>query len=186
MKALFTILLCALHAMLFASQTDTFKVMRNGNIIELVQQRADTIPIINTQTYKQEQQVIIHPPKPISLNGVALYFDTDGHNFITHAAYTQLQDCIRNIFKNIKDELPAGSYTCELPDIVIDANGKAVYYSSNVFFASKNVILSEAQYKSINEEFAKAINELEFIPLIIDGEKVPFRVDISADMRLAQ
>ncbi len=186
MKNLLTILLCISTVSLYASHADTIKVMRNGNLIELAQRHPDTIAVINPQTYKQEQQVISHPPTPISLNGTSVYFDTEGKNFIIKAATTQLQDCIRNIFKNIKDELPAGSYSCSIPDLVIDANGKAVYHSDNVFHASKNVVLSETQYKSINEEFAKALHELEFIPLTIDGEKVPFRIDISADMRLAQ
>lgn len=172
--------------MLFASQADTVKVIRNGNLIELVQKCPDTIAVINPQTYKQEQQIIAHPPTPISLNGVALYFDREGKNFIIKAATNQLQDCIRNIFKNIKDELPAGSYSCSLPDIVIDAEGKIIYHNDNIFYASKNVLLSEKQYQSINDQFAKALNEIEFIPLIIDGEKTPFRIDISADMRLAQ
>lgn len=186
MKNLFTILLCICHSLLFAAEADTLKIVRNGNTIEVVQQRADTIAVINPQTYKQEQQVISHQPIPISLNGTALYFDKEAKNFIIKAAQTQLQDCIRTMFKNIKDELPAGSYSCSIPDLVIDVNGKAVYHSDNVFHASKNVVLSETQYKSINEEFAKALHELEFIPLTIDGEKVPFRIDINADMRLAQ
>ncbi len=172
--------------MLFASQTDTFKVSHNGNIVEITQQRADTIAIINGQTYKQEQQVVKHPPVPISLNGTAIYFDKEAKNFIIKAAQTQLQDCIRTIFKDIKDELPAGSYSCEIPDLVIDAEGKAVYFSNSVFYASKEVLLSDKLFQSINKQFAKAINEIEFIPLTIDGEKVPFRIDMSADMRLAQ
>lgn len=186
MKNLFTILLCICHSLLFAAEADTLKIVRNGNTIEVVQQRADTIAVINPQTYKQEQQVISHPPIPISLNGTALYFDKEAKNFIIKAAQTQLQDCIRTMFKNIKDELPAGTYTCEIPDLVIDAEGKAAYFSNNVFYASKDVLLSDKLFLSINEQFAKAINEIEFIPLNIDGEKVPFRIDISADMRLAQ
>ncbi len=186
MKKLVSILFCLFSATLFASQNDTLKVIRNGNIIEVVQQQPDTIAIINPQTYKQEQRTITHPPVPISLNGTALFYDKEAKNFIIKAAQTQLQDCIRNIFKNIKDELPAGSYSCNIPDLVVDANGKAVHYSTPVFFASKNVMLTEKQYQSINEQFTQAINEIEFIPLIIDGEKIPFRIDISADMRLAQ
>lgn len=186
MKNLFAILLCICHSLLFAAEADTLKVVRNGNTIEVVQQRADTIVVINPQTYKQEQRTIIHPPTPISLNGTALYFDKEAKNFIIKAAQTQLQDCIRTMFKNIKDELPAGTYTCEIPDLVIDADGKAVYFSNNVFYASKEVLLSDKLFQSINKQFAKAINEIEFIPLTIDGEKVPFRIDMSADMRLAQ
>lgn len=186
MKQLLAILLCLAPSALFASQSDTLKVTRNGNVIEVVQQHPDTIAVINPQTYKQEQRTISHLPVPISLNGIEIYYDKESKNFIAKAAATQLHECIYTLFRNIKDELPAGSYSFSIPDLVIDSKGKAVYFSNNAFYASKETLLSENLYQSINEQFAKAINEIEFIPLTIDGEKVPFRIDMSVDMRLAQ
>lgn len=186
MKNLFTILLCICHSLLFAAEADTLKIVRNGNTIEVVQRRADTIAVINPQTYKQEKRTITHPPVPISLNGTEVYHDKEGKNFIVKAAATKLHECFYTLFRNIKDELPAGSYSFSMPDLVIDAEGKAAFFSKDVFYASKDVVLSQKLFQSINEQFAKAINEIEFIPLTIDGEKIPFRIDISADMRLAQ
>lgn len=186
MKQLLAILLCLAQSALFASQSDTLKVTRNGNVIEVVQQQPDTIAVINPQTYKQEQRTISHPPVPISLNGIEIYHDKESKNFIAKAAATQLHECLYTLFRNIKDELPAGSYSFSVPDLVIDTKGKAAYFSNNTFYASKETLLSEKLFQSINEQLTKAINEIEFIPLTIDGEKVPFRIDMSADMRLAQ
>lgn len=186
MKTYIAISLLLFPIVCYSGQTDTIKVTRNNNVIEIAQQRADTISVINPQTYKQGKRVIRHSPIPLTLNGINIFFDERNNNFILKAASTQIQECIQSVFKNIKDELPAGSYSYQLPDIVIDINGKVAYYSTNAFTASAEVLLTEKQYNTINIVFEKALNELELVPMIIDGEKTPFRLSISEYIRLAQ
>ncbi len=168
-----------------AGNRDTFTIKHNGNIIEVARQSPDTLISMHPHTYVQVRSIVKHPLVPLRMNGNTIY-TTDETDFIHNAAVSTVTDCIEAVFKTIRDELPAGSYTYELPDLVINEQGKIVFYTPDAFTASREVLLTEQQYKTIHSLLEKALLDIELIPLVIDGERVPFRIDIKSNFRLAQ
>lgn len=179
------IILCALPLFVFAGNHDTITIKHKGNTFDIARQSPDTLITMHLHTYVQVRSIVMHPLIPLRINGNTIYTinETD---FIYKAAVSTVNDCIETVFKTIRDELPVGSYSYELPDLVINEHGKIVFFTSNAFTTSREIVLTEQQYKTINSLFEKALEDIELIPLVIDGERTSFRIDIKSNFRLAQ
>lgn len=190
MRILFLIL--AILPFVVSAHGDTTIVHNSkGDAIEIYTPQPDTLPFINQHTLRQETRISQRAAVPITLNGQDILFYTKPH-FIITAAKEKINDAVLKIFNDIKDSLVLGSYSYHLPDIVIGPEGKVAYYSHDAFSAYpatdnghvKNGRITPEQKQAFEKKFDTILAEIEFIPLVIDGEKVPFRLDISFDFRV--
>ncbi|MBS1773021.1 MAG: hypothetical protein JST82_09170 [Bacteroidetes bacterium] len=176
----------------FAGKADTITVHQRNNVIELKVVAPDTIKLINAITSKPEKKIITHPPVPLSLNGMAIY-TSDKPDFITSAAREKIQECLSAAFQDIRDSLPMGAYSYNLPDLVINREGKIAYHGPNSFVVFGSYAIDNAPQKMpdtlkvyIEKMFDDALDEVELMPLVVDGERVPFLLDITMDISISQ
>ncbi|OSZ82890.1 hypothetical protein CAP35_06410 [Chitinophagaceae bacterium IBVUCB1] len=185
MLRLLITILCLLPLSVYAGKLDTVTVKRNGFVFEIVKQEADTLITMQQHTMVRVKELVKHADIPITINGVQIYNATNSTGFQANAARNLINERIHSVFNNLKDELPAGNYAYQLPDVVVNTDGKIVYYTADALSVSKDILLTEEQYKKITAAFDDALRDAELIPLIIDGEKQPFLINAGAAIRTA-
>jgi hypothetical protein len=102
-------------------------VTYKGNKFEMSKSSTDSIFIIDPVTGKEDLKITQTDPKPIKMNGRAIPTQTDQTPY-----YTGNEKDIRDyLIINLKQELTTlgdGMYTLNINDIVVDENGKIVYF----------------------------------------------------------
>jgi beta-lactamase regulating signal transducer with metallopeptidase domain len=135
-KLLLFIPLAIISLLLFTKQGFSTKATKegnivhfNGNTVELTQELRDTIPIEDPVTGEVTTKVIILDPNPVKLNGQRVYRAPEVQY---EAAYNgkenALDEYLMNGIQGQLNGLPDGSYRFTAANIVIDKNGKLVYY----------------------------------------------------------
>jgi hypothetical protein len=99
-----------------------------GNTIELSISNLDTIIVIDPVTGKEETIVEQRDPEPIKINGQSI-----PSNLIENNSFTGSDKDLRTyLLKNLRNELGAledGTYDLNISDILIDENGRIVYFN---------------------------------------------------------
>lgn len=110
------------------------KVTYRGNTFELGNALQDTIIIVDPVTGGEITKYIKRPPMPETINGIKIYKPAE---LTTQPqGYTQngmLQDYVFRKISGMLNELPDGTYDLDISSLVIDKNGKIVYYEGEGF-----------------------------------------------------
>jgi bla regulator protein blaR1 len=110
---------------------------RNGNIVQYrgntfeysAKQRFDTVLLTDPVTGQQSGKVVKHDPIPEKMNGNRIYLPSELSS--QPQSYAQNGSIPDYLFKNLSkylDKLPDGTYRLDINNIVIDPNGKIVYF----------------------------------------------------------
>lgn len=152
-KMLLIVPLTLVSAICFTNNGFSQRFERNGNFItyqgnkfEMSKSTTDSIFIIDPVTGKELLKIVQTDPKPIKMNGRDIAIQTDQSPYYTGSE----KDLREYLLRNLKEELTKlddGPYTLNIKDIVVDENGKIVYFDYQNMRRSKAANELGAQQK---------------------------------------
>ncbi len=98
-----------------------------GNRFEMSEKRFDTVTIIDPIEGKEVTRIEGRDARPITMNGKPIAAQVDQQPYYTG----DTKDLGKHLLINLKDELSKlknGQYTLGINDVVVDENGKVVYF----------------------------------------------------------
>ena len=102
-------------------------VTYKGNKFEMSKSWADSIVVTDPYTGYEKMKITQTGPKPLKMNGRAILIITDQTPYFT-GNEKDLRDYLVLNLKNELTTLGDGMYTLNIYDIVVDENGKIVYF----------------------------------------------------------
>ncbi len=189
--ALLLLSLCTIQA----SATDKIAngktiTTEKGDVIVFSATTTKELHIANTN---EQRTVEYGQPKPILLNGKEIYYIKDRktdtvNNFRNGQIWVADHVNACNVFdkeiKKEKKQLATGSYEIVFKDVVINEQGKIVYFRTEGIVRRKHIDrqhvkpamlpLSDNIAKAINNKLTHSIGKLEYTPLMIAGNATPY------------
>ncbi len=102
----------------------------NGNTFEIATEPNDTVTMIDPVTGKELTKIIAHEPRPTSMNGKPIANEPDRPAQFT-GSDKDLRDYILKNMRNELGNLEDGNYVLDIDDVLVDEQGKIVYFNYN-------------------------------------------------------
>jgi len=151
----------------------------NGNKIEMKGFLPDTIPVFDPVTGESTVKVVTRDSLPFRLNEEPIYSDDNKSLFmpVINGNENSMEEFIFNSLLPALNKLPDGDYRLAITNMVVDKNGKLVYYELGDFGANwgmKDKISIPDNIKAeINQRVRNALeNDVSFKPATLKGKKV--------------
>lgn len=133
-KMLLIVPLTVVSVICFTNNSFSQRFEKNGNFVtyqgnkfEMSKSTMDSIFLIDPITGKEELKIVQTDPKPIRMNGRDIVIQTDQSPYYT-GSEKDLRDYLLHNLKEELSKLEDGPYTLNIRDIVVDENGKIVYF----------------------------------------------------------
>lgn len=160
-----------------------------GNVIIFSATTTKELHIAN----KNEQRTVEYgEPKPILLNGKEIYYVGDKNDTVNNCRNIQIWigdhvkawEVFDKELKKEKRQLPKGSYEVMFKDVVINEQGKIVYFhtagivrrkfSERLHVKPARLPIADNSEKRVNDKLIKSIEKLQYAPLMIGGNATPY------------
>ncbi len=102
-------------------------VTYRGNKFELSEEKIDTVILIDPVTNQESTKIFRKDPTPVKMNGQPIVHETDKDPYYT-GNDKGLRDFLIKGLKKELSKLDNGSYRLDISNIIVDANGKIVYF----------------------------------------------------------
>ncbi len=165
-----------------------------GNKVIFSPQKRDTVTTTDKATGEEIQQVRVADPSPLTVNGRKIY---DSKELASEPQNTTLKTPFAEyIFTGLSSSfksLPDGAYEFNLYPVIIDNNGKIVFYDFRTFYGydkkNKRIRIDELLYKIIAAKLDELINNApKFAPgkaggknvvAILDDELYKYKIEVN-------
>lgn len=176
---LLLILLCTNTGFSFDKVRKGNIIYVNGNKIEIKGFLPDTIPVLDPVTKETSLKVVIRDSLPSKLNEEPIYSDDNRSLFmpVFNGKENSMEEYIFHSLVPALNKLPDGQYSFSITNMVVDKNGKLVYYQLNDFGTDwsmkDNASIPDDVKTEINQRAQNALeNDVSFKPAMLKGKKV--------------
>lgn len=164
------------------------KVTFKGNVFTMRSYPEDTTIVVDPTNGEETMKITSRAPIPVTMNGNKIYqeYEIDengsmspltGFNTIGTLSSTSIKQAIINEIKEYFVQLPDDNYNLGISNIVLDKNGKIVYYDFEGFYASHTATkIPEDVKKQIDRKIITLVNKLSAQPARFQDKAVIFRI----------
>lgn len=164
------------------------KVTFKGNVFTMRSYPDDTTIVVDPTNGEEKMLITTRVPMPIAMNGDKIYqeyeIDENGSlnaltdfNTIGTLSSSSIKQAVINEIKDDFIKLPDDNYNLGISNIVLDKNGKIIYYDFEGFYASHTATkLPEDIKKQIDKKIINVINKLSAQPARFQDKPVIFRI----------
>ncbi len=152
----------------------------NGNTIEFAPQKpVDTTIVIDPLTGKEQREIHNWANPPMKVNARTIYDYRDAEKPKIKAKDKSLADYMVRNLKPEFEKLADGEYNLIISEVVIDKNGKVVYYENNgIQKIGADVDEKETNKKPIIDKIEELLSDskLVFEPATLNGQPVDYLI----------
>jgi len=150
-----------------------------GNDFELAA-TTDTQLVQEPTTGKWETVISKKESTPLKMNGVKIYTMPYMHQPKLKTKEESLGDYIEKNMKQDLDKLIQAGYNFKLNKVVIDENGKIVYYEYSGLYKvavfNNNISFDDDQIAALNKKLRLLLDKVQFEPAYNGTRKVPYLI----------